>query len=122
MTGTRVECGRPNCCHLAGRHDDKGRCQVPHCECKKFEGSFTPREFEVLLQFAQGKQGKEIGKILNMATKTVEAHRYNMMMKASTHSTLELVLRALRCGMIAITDLPDGPHDLVYFDKGKNAS
>ena len=45
---------------------------------------------------AEGKSSKEIGITLNIALKTVNAHRANIMNKLDLHSVGELVLYAVR--------------------------
>lgn len=56
----------------------------------------TPREREVLQLVAMGKASKEVAKTLDIKTKTVEAHRANIMNKLDLHSVSELVRYAIR--------------------------
>lgn len=56
----------------------------------------TPREREIIQLVAAGKASKEIAKILDIKTKTVEAHRANIMNKLDLHSVSELVRYAIR--------------------------
>jgi DNA-binding CsgD family transcriptional regulator len=67
---------------------------------------FTPREFQILLLLAQGHGTKGAAQILDLSPKTVEAHKYNMRLKTEAHSTVDLVLAALRAGLISTNDLP----------------
>ena len=56
----------------------------------------TPREREILQLVAAGKASKHIAKMLDIKTKTVEAHRANIMSKLDLHSVSELVRYAIR--------------------------
>jgi two-component system, NarL family, response regulator NreC len=61
----------------------------------------TTREREVLQLLAEGKANKEAASILNLSTYTVETHRSNIMQKLNLHSGAELILYAVRKGVIA---------------------
>jgi DNA-binding NarL/FixJ family response regulator len=56
----------------------------------------TSREREVLQILAEGKSTKEVATLLNIAVKTAETHRTNIMRKLEIHSVSELVLYAIR--------------------------
>jgi DNA-binding NarL/FixJ family response regulator len=56
----------------------------------------TSREREVLQTLAEGKSTKEVAALLNIAVKTAETHRTNIMRKLDLHSVSELVLYAIR--------------------------
>ena len=58
--------------------------------------NLSPRECEVVQLLAEGKTSKEVGVILNIAAKTAETHRSNIMIKLKLHSIVELVLYAVR--------------------------
>lgn len=58
-----------------------------------------PREREVLQLFADGYTSREIGTILCISRKTVEAHRKNIMDKLDIHSMAELTKYAVREGL-----------------------
>jgi len=60
----------------------------------------TSREREVLQLLAEGKTNKEIAGVLNLSVYTVEAHRGRIMEKLNLHSIGELVLFAVRNGLI----------------------
>lgn len=60
----------------------------------------TPREREVLQLAAEGKSNKESAALLNLSTYTVETHRTNLMQKLGLHSVPELILYAVRKGII----------------------
>jgi DNA-binding NarL/FixJ family response regulator len=56
----------------------------------------TSREREVLQSLAEGRSTKEVATLLNIAVKTAETHRTNIMRKLDLHSVSELVLYAIR--------------------------
>jgi DNA-binding NarL/FixJ family response regulator len=60
----------------------------------------TPREVEIIRLLAQGKANKEIAMALNIATRTVEARRAQIMLKLDLHSTAELVRYAIRTNIV----------------------
>ncbi|MEP7355115.1 MAG: response regulator transcription factor [Acidobacteriota bacterium] len=60
----------------------------------------TEREREVLQLLAEGKSNKEAAGILNLSPYTVETHRTNMMQKLGLHNTAEIVLYAVRKGIV----------------------
>ena len=60
----------------------------------------TGREREVLQLLAEGRSNKEVASLLDLALSTVETHRANLMQKLSLHNTAEIVLYAVRKGMI----------------------
>lgn len=62
----------------------------------------TPREVEVLQLIAQGKSNKEIAALLRLSTNTVNVHRANLMQTLGIHNTAELVLYAIRQGLVSI--------------------
>jgi DNA-binding NarL/FixJ family response regulator len=61
----------------------------------------TEREREVLQLLAEGKSNKEAATILKLSPYTIESHRQNLMQKLSLHNTAEIVLYAVRKGIIA---------------------
>ncbi len=61
----------------------------------------TAREREVLHLLAAGKSNKDIAKMLDLSTYTVETHRRNMQEKLNLRSFPELILYAVRKGVIA---------------------
>src|SRR6202789_29924 len=62
----------------------------------------TPREREVLQLLAEGRRAKEVAGILNIAAKTAETHRSNIMSKINIHSMAKLVVYAVRNEMIRV--------------------
>jgi len=60
----------------------------------------TDRERQVYQLLAEGNSNKEIAKRLNLSLHTVETHRWRIMEKLDLHSTADLVLSAVRRGMV----------------------
>ena len=63
--------------------------------------ALTDREREVLQLIAEGMSSKEIAQVLNVSTKTVEAHRANLMEKICIHKVSGLVRFAIREGLVS---------------------
>ena len=61
----------------------------------------TTREREVLQLFAEGQSNKEVATRLGLSTYTVETHRSNILQKLNLHSSAELILYAVRKGVIS---------------------
>lgn len=61
----------------------------------------TDREREVLTRIATGLPNKAIAKELDVAVKTVEKHRSNLMRKLSLHNMAEVTMYAVRTGLIS---------------------
>jgi DNA-binding NarL/FixJ family response regulator len=61
----------------------------------------TTREREILQLLAEGKSNKEVATILNLSLYTVETHRGNILQKLNLHSVPELILYAVRKGVIS---------------------
>jgi DNA-binding NarL/FixJ family response regulator len=61
----------------------------------------TAREKQVLQLIAQGRSNKEIASLLELSVNTVSVHRANLMEKMNIHRTAELVLFAIRKGLVA---------------------
>jgi DNA-binding NarL/FixJ family response regulator len=59
------------------------------------------REKQVLQLIAQGKSNKEVAALLELSVNTVSVHRANLMEKMNIHRTAELVLFAIRKGLVA---------------------
>lgn len=60
----------------------------------------TPRERQVFLLVAQGKSNKEIAELLGLSANTVSVHRNNLMSTLNIHRTAELILYAVRKGLV----------------------
>jgi len=74
----------------------------------------TLREREVVQLVGEGKTSKDIATMLGVSLKTTETHRSNIMRKLRLHSTVELVLYAVRNEIVHVQlpafALKDYPH------------
>jgi DNA-binding NarL/FixJ family response regulator len=61
----------------------------------------TTREREVLQLLAEGKTVKQVAQTLDLSAYTVETHKGNLMQKLGLHNVAELILYAVRKGIIA---------------------
>jgi DNA-binding NarL/FixJ family response regulator len=62
----------------------------------------TTRELEVLQWIVQGQSNKEIAAVLGLSVNTVAVHRANIMQALGMHNTAELVVYAIRKGLVSI--------------------
>ena len=60
----------------------------------------TARELEILQHIVAGKSNKEIAVELNLSANTVAVHRANIMDRLGIHKTAELVVYAIRNGLV----------------------
>lgn len=60
----------------------------------------SPREFEVFLQLAHGKSVNEIAEMLFLSPRTVGTHLYNLKQKLNVSNSTEIVLIAIRAGLV----------------------
>jgi DNA-binding NarL/FixJ family response regulator len=63
-------------------------------------GGLTPRQREVLRFLGEGLTMKEVAARLDLSTRTVETHKYEIMRQLGARSTADLVKHALRLGLI----------------------
>ena len=61
----------------------------------------TNREREILQLVAEGKSNKDVANLLNLSLYTVETHRTHILRKLNLHSVPELILYAVRKGIIS---------------------
>ncbi len=61
----------------------------------------TSRECEILQLLAEGKTNKDVATALNISLYTVETHRSHILQKLHLHNSAELVLYAVRKGIIS---------------------
>lgn len=61
----------------------------------------TAREREVLQLVAEGRSNKEVASLLGLSLYTVETHRTHILQKLNLHSVPELILYAVRKGIIS---------------------
>jgi DNA-binding NarL/FixJ family response regulator len=64
--------------------------------------ALTPRELEVLQLIVDGKSNKEIAVALELSANTVAVHRANIMNTLGIHKTAELVVYAIRAGLVNV--------------------
>ena len=62
----------------------------------------TQRELEILQHIVAGKSNKEIATELNLSVNTVSVHRANIMDALGIHKTAELVVYAIRNGLVSL--------------------
>jgi DNA-binding NarL/FixJ family response regulator len=65
-------------------------------------GGLTPREVEILQLICAGKSNKEIAMKLDLSANTVAVHRANIMDALGIHKTAELVVYAIRNGLVNV--------------------
>lgn len=71
----------------------------------------TPRQRQVLQLVAEGRSLKAMARILNISRRTVESHKYELMRTLGVSSTAELVLTAIRLGVIPAPTALDAAAD-----------
>jgi DNA-binding NarL/FixJ family response regulator len=64
--------------------------------------ALTQRELEVLQKIVDGKSNKEIAVELDLSANTVAVHRANIMNTLGIHKTAELVVYAIRAGLVNV--------------------
>lgn len=64
--------------------------------------ALTQRELEVLQMIVDGKSNKEIATELDLSANTVAVHRANIMSSLGIHKTAELVVYAIRAGLVNV--------------------
>ena len=75
--------------------------QVAKREVEDSYDLLTPREKEVLQLIAEGRTNKEVANLLKLSLYTVESHRGKILEKLDLHSVAELILYAVRKGIIS---------------------
>ena len=63
----------------------------------------SARELEILRLIVSGKSNKEIALDLDLSANTVAVHRANIMERLGIHNTAELVVYAIRNGLVTLT-------------------
>ena len=78
--------------------------QLERVESLKGErgAGLTTRELEILQYIVAGKSNKEIASDLNLSVNTVSVHRANIMDRLGIHKTAELVVYAIRNGLVSL--------------------
>ena len=76
---------------------------MPGGEAKQEEKNpLTARQHEILQLIGAGKNTKEIARALDLSVKTVEAHRSQIMERLGARDIANLVLEAIRRGLISV--------------------
>ena len=65
-------------------------------------GRLSERELEVLQMIARGLTNSGIAEALSISPKTVESHRASLMRKLNVHSVAQLLIRAVRDGLVSV--------------------
>jgi DNA-binding NarL/FixJ family response regulator len=63
----------------------------------------THRELEILQMIVSGKSNKEIASDLSLSVNTVSVHRANIMETLGIHNTAELVVYAIKNGLVTLS-------------------
>lgn len=71
----------------------------------KQASTLTTRELQVLQAIARGMTNQAASEELGISAKTIDTHRTNLMRKLGVHSTATLLVRAVRDGLIDVTDI-----------------
>lgn len=64
--------------------------------------SLSRRETEVLQAIVKGYNTNEIADLLCLSDNTIETHRRNLLVKLNVHNVAELVVQAIRLGLVSI--------------------
>jgi DNA-binding NarL/FixJ family response regulator len=73
---------------------------------RQFSKELTQRQRDFVQLFAEGRPMKEIAAVLNLSEKTVEFHKHHIMVTFNLKSNADLVLFALKHGLIAVDPEP----------------
>lgn len=74
---------------------------VRKTRAQQFSKTLSPRQREVLQLLAEGRPMKEVAFLLNVSEKTIMFHKYHIMESFNIKSNAELVLFALKNGLIS---------------------
>lgn len=66
------------------------------------EPVLTQREVDILYACCEGKNSVEIGQVLHLSPRTVEAHKQTLFLKLAVDNTTELIVTAIRQGIINV--------------------
>ena len=69
---------------------------------RQFSKDLTPRQRQIVQLCAEGRPLKEVAGHLNLSEKTVEFHKHHIMQSFNLRSTADLVLFALKRGLISV--------------------
>jgi two-component system response regulator NreC len=85
-----------------GRVLDPRLAMAPGAVAQKLP-ALTPRELEVLQLIVHGKSNKDIAVVLGVSVHTVAVHRARIMQALGLHNAAELVVYAIRSGLVSVT-------------------
>jgi two-component system, NarL family, response regulator NreC len=91
--------------HVPANHQDASLRRDPHrSTATPFpqERALTAREREVLKLLAEGKTVRAAATFLGLSSKTVDAHKFNLMRKLGIHNKAELVMWAIQKRVVKI--------------------
>jgi DNA-binding NarL/FixJ family response regulator len=96
---------RNSCC----RERENLESSLPGCNARRpmekqlpVEAALTAREREVLKLLAEGKTVRAAANILGLSSKTVDAHKFNLMRKLGIHNKAELVMWAVQKQVVKV--------------------
>ena len=64
--------------------------------------ALSPRELEVLQMICNGQSNREVAAVLKLSVNTVAVHRANIMNALGIHNTAQLLLYAIKHGLVTI--------------------
>jgi DNA-binding NarL/FixJ family response regulator len=79
---------------------------------RQFTKELTQRQREIIQLFAEGRTMKEIAGLLVLSEKTVEFHKHHIMVSFSIKTNAQLILFALKHGLISVDPEPSAPAPL----------
>lgn len=92
----RTYFGSPTAKAVWQRHIDEKKREAE----KLVEAALSAREIEILQLLGNGKTNDEVASRLNLSVRTVENHRARMMRKLQVNSFGDLLLLAIRAGLV----------------------
>src|SRR5271166_1883197 len=79
---------------------------VQKTRARQYSSHLTPRQRDIVQMCAEGRPIKEIAGHLNLSEKTVEFHKHHIMQAFNLKSNADLVLLALKEGLISLDSNP----------------
>ena len=79
---------------------------VQRTRARQYSKHLTPRQRDIVQMFAEGRPSKEIAGHLNLSEKTIEFHKHQIMEIFNLRSTADLVIFALKEGLISLDPNP----------------
>jgi len=95
---------RDTCQWSGTNYGEVSLCRSPQRAETLFEQkrALTAREREVLKLLAEGRTVRSAAAILGLSTKTVDAHKFNLMRKLGIHNKAEMVMWAIQQRVVKI--------------------